>query len=173
MKFCYNIKKRCGFLELLYGSIRMTYLNLEPRTITWSLWTKIWKLQKIIQLLYNESCTLKIKYANMHMDRRSRKIIVEYVEFQFDGKKIEDFELRFLTNRVRDWKSNWWIQMWTCFLIVIKRIHLINSSYWATELRINTLLIFIVFFFSYIYIFLSLQFFLQVFSTQMQIIVFL
>ena len=51
---------------------------------------------------YNGTCILKIKYANMHMDRRSRKIIVEYVEFQFDGKKIEDFELRFLTNRVPD-----------------------------------------------------------------------
>ena len=41
----------------------------------------------------------------MHMDRRSCYIIVEYVEFQFDGKKvekIEDFELRFLTNRVPD-----------------------------------------------------------------------
>ena len=37
----------------------------------------------------------------MHMDRRSRKIIVEYVEFQFDGKKIEDFERTFLTNRIQ------------------------------------------------------------------------
>ena len=38
----------------------------------------------------------------MHMDRRSRKIIVEYVEFQYDGKKNEDFELRFLTHRIPD-----------------------------------------------------------------------
>ena len=75
------------------GSIRMTYYNLEPRTIIWNFRTVTWKLREIIEQSYNETCTQKIQYTNMLLGCRPCKIIEHRIESQFPSKKLKKLKI--------------------------------------------------------------------------------
>ena len=70
------------------GSNRMTYYNLESRTIIWNFRTKTWEVREIIQKSYKGTCTQNRQHTNMRMDCRPYWIIVEKVKAQFSGMEI-------------------------------------------------------------------------------------